>query len=138
MRQFFPGRHHDPAKNNRIGTDGSAGERNLRRSERPAMNDRNPEQRQVAVALQYDKGTATLPRIVASGRGAMAEQILALAFANGVKVREDADLATILAAIDVDSEIPIEAIAAVAEILTHVYRANGQLGEMSLQGQEAP
>lgn len=102
------------------------------------MNDRNPEQRQVAVALQYDKGTATLPRIVASGRGAMAEQILALAFANGVKVREDADLATILAAIDVDSEIPIEAIAAVAEILTHVYRANGQLGEMSLQGQEAP
>ena len=64
--------------------------------------------------------------MVASGTGSVAEQILNLAFANGVKVREDADLVQILGALDVDMEIPAEAYAAVAEILVYVYRANGQ------------
>ncbi len=84
-----------------------------------------PERRPVAVALQ-DDDAARNPKVVASGRGALAEQILEIAFARGVKVREDADLAEILAAIEVDSEVPIEALAAVAEILTYVYRSNGR------------
>lgn len=67
------------------------------------------------------------PRVVATGRGAVAEQILALAFATGVKVRQDADLVEIVASLDVDSEIPIEALAAIAEILTYVYRANAAM-----------
>jgi flagellar biosynthesis protein len=46
------------------------------------------------------------PRVVASGRGAVAEQILQIAFERGVKVRSDSDLAEILAAVEVDSEIP--------------------------------
>ena len=78
----------------------------------------------VAVALRYDPRRAATPRVVASGRGAVAEQILAAAFAAGVRVREDADLVEILAAVEVDSEIPLEALAAVAEILSYVYRAN--------------
>nr|WP_085556919.1 EscU/YscU/HrcU family type III secretion system export apparatus switch protein [Azospirillum agricola] len=81
----------------------------------------------MAVALKYELGTQSLPRIVATGKGTVAEQILELAFANGVKVREDADLVEVLSAIEVDSDIPVEAIAAVAEILAHVYRANGTL-----------
>jgi len=80
--------------------------------------------RQIAVALHHDQRRPGLPRVVASGRGAVAEQILAAAFVAGVKVREDADLAEILAAVEVDSEIPLEALAAVAEILSYVYRAN--------------
>lgn len=83
--------------------------------------------RPVAVALKYELGTQTLPRIVATGKGTVAEQILELAFANGVKVREDADLVEVLSAIELDSDIPVEAIAAVAEILAHVYRANGTI-----------
>jgi len=67
------------------------------------------------------------PRVIAAGRGTVAEQILALAFANGVKVREDADLAELLSAVDLDSEIPLEAFTAVAEILSYVYRANGAM-----------
>ena len=78
----------------------------------------------IAVALRYDPRRAATPRVVASGRGAVAEQILAAAFAAGVRVREDADLAEILAAVELDSEIPLEALAAVAEILSYVYRAN--------------
>ena len=64
------------------------------------------------------------PRITATGKGAVAEQILEIAFASGVKVREDADLAEVLGALDVDSIVPTEALATVAEILSYVYRAN--------------
>lgn len=83
---------------------------------------------QVAVALTKEPETESLPRIVASGRGAVARQILEIAFANGVKVREDADLVEILSAIDIDSDIPLEAFAAVAEILSYIYRANATYG----------
>jgi Flagellar biosynthesis pathway, component FlhB len=82
--------------------------------------------RQVAVALEYAPDIADAPRVTASGKGALAEQILQLAFANGVKVRTDPDLAQVLAAVEVDTVIPIEAFAAVAEILAYVYRANNR------------
>ncbi|MDX2145862.1 MAG: EscU/YscU/HrcU family type III secretion system export apparatus switch protein [Rhodospirillaceae bacterium] len=80
----------------------------------------------IAVALEQRADHAA-PIITASGRGFVAEQILEIAFANGVKVREDSDLVQILAAVDVDSEIPTEAFAAVSEILAYVYKANGRM-----------
>ena len=81
-----------------------------------------------AVALSYDRENDPAPRIVASGKGAVADQILTLAFANGVKVRKDADLVQVLETLDVDSVIPLEAFAAVAEILSYVYKANALYG----------
>lgn len=79
----------------------------------------------VAIAVE-EQADGTTPRVTASGRGHLAEKILEVAFAAGVKVRTDADLVEVLNAVDVDSEIPTEAFAAVAEILTYVYRANAQ------------
>jgi flagellar biosynthesis protein len=70
-------------------------------------------------------GPTGAPRVVASGRGAVAEQILQIAFERGVKVRTDSDLAEILAAVEVDSEIPLVALAGVAEILRYLYRTDG-------------
>lgn len=82
----------------------------------------------VAVAIQGVRGNPdSLPKIIASGRGKLAEQILELAFSKGIKVREDADLAQLLATLDLDTPIPSEAIVAVAEILTRVYEANARL-----------
>jgi|GEM_PF-3269036 len=78
----------------------------------------------IAIALSYDAQSGDAPRVAASGKGAVAEQILALAFANGVKVREDPDLAELLATVDVDSIIPLEAFAAVAEIVAYLYKVN--------------
>ncbi len=88
--------------------------------------------RETAVALSYrpDQGDEA-PRVVASGKGDLARQILDLAFAAGVKVREDADLVEILAAVDLDSPVPLEALMAVAEILTYVYLANGRMPELA-------
>jgi flagellar biosynthesis protein len=78
----------------------------------------------VAVALAKQAPNDRAPKVIAGGRGRVAEQILQLAFQNGIKVREDADLAQLLTAIDIESEIPLEAFAAVAEILVYVYQAN--------------
>ena len=82
--------------------------------------------RQVAVAIEDARHDKDLPKITAAGRGKIAEQILQLAFENGIKVREDSALAEILATIELDSPIPSDAFMAVAEILSYVYKANGQ------------
>ncbi len=81
--------------------------------------------RQTAVALKkFGIDESAIPKVVAAGYGKLAEEIVRLAFENGVKVREDKDLAQILAAIELDSEIPSEALVAIAEILSYVYKAN--------------
>ena len=79
--------------------------------------------RPLAVALRRQGPAERPPRVIAKGEGGVAEQILAVAFERGVKVRTDPDLAEILRAVEVDSEVPLEALAAVAEILSYVYRA---------------
>ncbi len=79
----------------------------------------------LAVAISSQEQDTLPPIVVAAGRGHLAEQILELAFSNGVRVREDSDLAQILASVDIDSEIPLEAFSIVAEILTYLYRVNG-------------
>ncbi len=81
----------------------------------------------VAVALRYDLDPSHVPKIVASGRGELAESILAAAFAAGVKVRRDADLTELLAAMELGEDIPAEAFVAVAEVLRYVFEANGKL-----------
>ncbi|HPQ50933.1 MAG TPA: EscU/YscU/HrcU family type III secretion system export apparatus switch protein [Alphaproteobacteria bacterium] len=79
-----------------------------------------------AVALTMGDGEDATPRIAAAGRGKIAEQILQLAFANGVRVREDSALAEMLAKIELESPIPSEAFLAVAEVMSYVYKANNQ------------
>jgi len=86
-----------------------------------------PPRAPVAVALSYDEASPRAPRVVASGKGFIAQQILDFAFAHGVKVRTDPDLAEILGAVEIDTVIPVEAFLAVAEILAYVYRANGRM-----------
>ncbi|WPZ34149.1 EscU/YscU/HrcU family type III secretion system export apparatus switch protein [Thalassobaculum sp. OXR-137] len=98
-----------------------------RRSDTPATRHSTAPKRQIAIALSHDIDGNTAPTVVAKGYGDMAEKILDLAFQNNVKVRTDPDLAQILEVVEVDCEIPMEAFAAVAEILTYVYRANDRL-----------
>ena len=95
--------------------------------DRPAARDRLDRDRKVAIALSHDIGSDHAPTVVAKGYGEVAEQILRLAFDNDIKVRTDPDLAQILEVVEVDCEIPLQAFAAVAEILTYVYRMNGAL-----------
>lgn len=79
-----------------------------------------------AVALRYDPNREEAPRIVAGGEGFIAEQIVRIALDRGITVRKDADLVEILAKLDIDALIPLEAFAAVAEILSYIYRTQGK------------
>ena len=85
----------------------------------------------IAIALDYKKDgrldPKAGPRVAATGKGAVAEQILQIAFERGIPVREDPDLAQILSTLEVDSVIPVDALAAVAEILSYLYRLNGKV-----------
>lgn len=86
------------------------------------MPDRTPpEPPRRAAALRYEPGDEA-PRVVATGRGLIADRIVAEARAAGVAVREDAALAQALAALELDLEIPAELYAAVAEALAWAYR----------------
>ncbi|MBL8640379.1 MAG: EscU/YscU/HrcU family type III secretion system export apparatus switch protein [Alphaproteobacteria bacterium] len=79
-----------------------------------------------AVAVHFNPDKDEAPRIIAAGRGKIAEEILKLAFENDVRVREDGALAEMLAKIELESPVPSEAFMAVAEILSYVYRANNE------------
>jgi flagellar biosynthesis protein len=68
-----------------------------------------------AAALHYSG--SGVPRISAKGQGELAERIVALAIEAGIPIRSDADLALLLAAVDLDREIPEELYQAVAELL---------------------
>ncbi len=79
-----------------------------------------------AAALRYDAIRDQAPRVVAKGRGKMAERIVALAQQHGVPMVEDRNLVQVLEALDLNTDIPSELYQAVAEVLVFVYRLNRQ------------
>ncbi|TET38466.1 MAG: hypothetical protein E3J72_02975 [Planctomycetota bacterium] len=83
-------------------------------------------ERQVAVALRYEPERDAAPRVVAKGKGIVAEAIMRIAREAGVPVHEDADLASVLSKLDLETEIPHELYQVIAEILAFVYRLNSE------------
>ena len=79
-----------------------------------------------AVALGYDQNKDNAPIVLAKGAGEIAQKIIKIAEENGIEVRHDADLLQILKAVDINEEIPVEAFAAVAEIISYIYQQNAQ------------
>jgi len=79
----------------------------------------DPPPRRRATALRYEGKGA--PRVVATGRGEVAERILARAQEAGVPVREAPALAAALDAMDVGQEVPEALWTAVAEVLVWAY-----------------
>ena len=84
----------------------------------------NRDKRKKAAALQYDSEIGSAPRVVAKGRGAVAEKIIEIAEAHNVPVHEDPDLVEVLTGLDLDEEIPQDVYVAVAELLAFVYSIN--------------
>lgn len=80
-----------------------------------------PDERASAVALAYGQGDAA-PRVVAKGRGLIADQIVAMAREHGIWVHESPELVAVLMQVDLDRFIPPELYLAVAELLAWVYR----------------
>ncbi|MDO5127056.1 MAG: EscU/YscU/HrcU family type III secretion system export apparatus switch protein [Eubacteriales bacterium] len=79
---------------------------------------KNTEKRK-AVALLYEPGSEA-PKVVASGKGAIAERIIDTAKGNDVPLYKDTNLADTLLKLDIGDCIPPELYGVVAEILVYV------------------
>jgi len=77
-----------------------------------------------AAALRYAQGKDAAPRLLAKGKGMVADRILEIARRNGIPIREDRELVQVLASLDLYQEIPPELYKAVAEILVFLYSLN--------------
>lgn len=81
-------------------------------------------ERKTAVALSYDVGD-TAPKILATGKGYVAEKIIEIAKQENVPLHQDAKLANTLSKLEIGDYIPKELYGVVAEILVFVDRVEG-------------
>jgi flagellar biosynthesis protein len=80
-----------------------------------------------AAALKYEMKKDRAPRVVAKGKGLIAEKILEVAREHNIPLYQDKELSQVLEALDIDTEIPAELFRAVAEVLAFIYRMNKKM-----------
>jgi flagellar biosynthesis protein len=85
------------------------------------MSHPQPDPLRSAVALAY-RETDAAPRVVAKGRGLVAEEIIRRAKEHGLYVHESPELVSLLLQVDLDERIPPQLYVAVAELLAWLYR----------------
>ena len=80
----------------------------------------------VAVALKWEGTRERAPDVVASGRAAIAEEILRRADAAGVPLYPDSELSPLLALVPPTHQVPPALFRAVAEVLAFTYWTLGK------------
>lgn len=76
---------------------------------------------QQAAALGYDLEKDSAPKILAKGKGDIAEKILKKAEEKNIPIQTDQDLVQALLALEIGQEIPVELYEVMAEILAFIY-----------------
>jgi flagellar biosynthesis protein len=76
-----------------------------------------------AVALKYERYKDSAPKVVAKGKGVIAEKIIEVAKQHGVYLKEDPTLVEVLSGLELYEEIPEELYKVVAEIFVLIYQA---------------
>ena len=84
-----------------------------------------------AVALKYEAERDMAPKVIAKGRGHVAEHILETAQKNSVPVYQDKTLVNMLMALEIDREIPPELYKAIAEVMAYVYKIDKSHGQIA-------
>ena len=84
-------------------------------------------EQQAAVALGYEHGAGTAPKVLAAGFGEVAKSILAIAREQNIHIHNDAQLTQLLAQVPVGQEIPEDAYQLVAELLAFLYNTDKKL-----------
>lgn len=85
------------------------------------MNDKVSVNDQRAVALKYDREKGTAPKVVAKGKGLIAEQIIALAEEHDVHIHQSPELLEVLIRLELGDEIPETLYKAIAEVIAFAY-----------------
>lgn len=92
---------------------------NNKNNENNENKNKKADAKKVAVALSYEPGEQA-PKIIASGRGIIAEQIIEKSKESNVPVYQDNKLANTLSKLEIGDMIPPELYGVVAEILVFV------------------
>ncbi|MFJ5622131.1 EscU/YscU/HrcU family type III secretion system export apparatus switch protein [Peribacillus loiseleuriae] len=82
------------------------------------------DKRKEAIALQYDAEKESVPKVLAKGKGKVAENILEKAKERNIPIQEDPSLAELLGKLDINKTIPEELYKAVAEVFAFVYKTD--------------
>ena len=82
-----------------------------------------------ATALQYSPETDVAPKIIATGKGEIAERIIEKAKENDIPIYQDSNLAKTLSALGIGDQIPAEIYGVVAEILIFIGSVDKSYGE---------
>ncbi len=89
-----------------------------------------------AVAILYDEEKSDSPKVVASGKGTVAEKIIETARDAGIHIQEDPDLVELLSKVPIGDDIPVELYQTVAEVLAFVYQINDKFRQKMSDGKE--
>lgn len=87
------------------------------------------EKRKKAVALSYEQSMDDAPRVMASGKGLVAEEIIERAEAYDIPILEDPSLVEVLAELNINEQIPEELFQVVSEVFAFIYRTDKQTGK---------
>jgi len=82
------------------------------------------EKRKEAIALRYEPEKGDAPKVIAKGKGLIAEQILQRAEENKVPIQEDPNLVQLLGELDINESIPESLYNAVAEVFAFIYQVD--------------
>ena len=80
---------------------------------------------QNAIALAYQAGDSA-PKIVAKGKGLIAEEIIARAKEHGVYIHQSKELVSLLMKVELDQDIPPTLYRVVAELLAWLYHIESE------------
>lgn len=84
--------------------------------------------RKTAVALGYNSRSQDAPKVMAKGKGIVADQIIEKAKENNVPIQEDSSLVEILSQLEMNEKIPEELYQAVAEVFSFIYHLDKKAG----------
>lgn len=86
--------------------------------------------RKEAVALSYDISKDFAPKVVAKGKGEVADNILEKAKEFNIPIQEDQTLVELLGQLEINEKIPEELYQAVAEIFAFIYRIDKSMKDV--------
>ncbi|WP_112180831.1 MULTISPECIES: EscU/YscU/HrcU family type III secretion system export apparatus switch protein [Paraliobacillus] len=89
------------------------------------MNDEYKSKR--AIALRYDQKSEQAPKVSATGKGYVAEQIIEKAKEANVPIQEDHNLVELLGELNINEKIPEELYQVVAEVFSYIYHVDKNL-----------
>lgn len=87
------------------------------------------EKRKQAIALSYDSNKESAPKVIAKGKGLIADKIVEKAKNNQVPVQEDPSLVELLSTLNINEQIPEDLYMAVAEVFAFIYSIEKEKAE---------